>query len=216
MLDAVVGHSWLKMFLLASSSDVYGFLRPRDLPVKPDRLPNPVSPYARSKVAAEYLVRTYCEQYQVPAVIVRAFNHTGPRQSADFVIPAFCKKIVRAERSRGRKTVSVGNLEARRDISDVRDIVRGYRLLAEKGRPGRIYHLCSGRARRIGDLLERLLIESRMPIKVVKDKRIFRPTDLPILQGSNFSSRRDTGWRPEIPIEETLADCLSFWRELRI
>lgn len=216
MLDAIVGQSWLKRFLQVSSSDVYGLLKPRDLPVKPDRLPDPVSPYARSKVAAEYLVRTYYEQYHVPAVIVRAFNHTGPRQSADFVIPAFCKKIVRAERSRGQRRISVGNLEARRDISDVRDIVRGYRFLAEKGRSGQVYHLCSGRTHRIADLLKRLLAQSAVPIKVVKDKKIFRPTDLPILQGSNFSSRRDTGWRPEMPIEKTLADCLQFWREQRI
>jgi GDP-4-dehydro-6-deoxy-D-mannose reductase len=174
---------------------------------------NPVSPYARSKAAAEFLSRTYMEQYQLPVTIVRSFNHSGPRQNPCFVIPAFCRKIVEAERSPRKGIIGVGNLSARRDFSDVRDIVRGYRLLAEKGGDGKAYHLCSGKAYRIGDLLNRLIKLSDTQIKIRRDSALFRKTDIPVLRGSYHSTRVDTGWKPEIEIASTLADTLQYWRE---
>jgi len=203
----------LRKILIVSSSDVYGRVGKNDLPLKPTHHLNPVSPYAQSKAAAEYLALIYGEQYRLPVTIVRAFNHSGPRQNPDFVIPAFCKKIIEAERSLRKPTIGVGNLSARRDISDVRDIVRGYRLLAETGTVGKTYHLCSGKAYRIGDLLKRLIRRSDKLIKVSRDPRLFRRTDIPILRGSYHTARSDTGWRPEISITTTLEDTLQYWRE---
>ena len=203
----------LKKLVFISSADVYGPVRPAELPLKPDRLLNPVSPYAQSKAAAEYLARLYFDQYDLPLVIARSFNHSGPRQNPNFVIPALCIKIVEAELSDGRKAVTVGNLSARRDISDVRDIVRGYRLLAEKGTCGKTYHLCTGKAYRIGDLLNKLIALSDTPIKVARDKALFRKTDIPILRGSFPATRRDVGWKPDIAIAATLKDTLAYWRE---
>jgi len=203
----------LTKLVFVSSADVYGPVRPAELPLKPDRLLNPVSPYAQSKAAAEYLARLYFDQYDLPLVIARSFNHSGPRQNPNFVIPALCQKIVEAELSDGRKTVTVGNLSARRDISDVRDIVRGYRLLAEKGTCGKTYHLCTGKAYRIGDLLNKLIALSDTPIKVARDKALFRKTDIPILRGSFLATRRDVGWKPDIAIAATLKDTLAYWRE---
>jgi len=211
--EAIRGKNWLKKVVFVSSSDVYGPIKPENLPLKPNNLFNPISPYAQSKAAAEYLSRMYREQYDIPLVIVRAFNHTGPRQSPDFVIPSFCRKIVAAEKTRGKKTVAVGNLKVKRDICDVRDIVRGYRLLAEKGVPGEDYHLCSGRAYGIGELLNRLLSWSDPGIKVRQDKRLYRPADIPVLRGSYYKTRIITGWKPKIKIDRTLKDTMEFWRK---
>ncbi len=212
ILEAVRGRKWLKKMVLVSSSDVYGPVGKKDLPLKPNHPLNPVSPYAQAKVAAEYLARTYADQYDVPVVTARSFNHSGPRQNPDFVIPAFCRKIVEAERF-GKKTIATGNLSARRDISDVRDIVRGYRMLAEKGAAGKVYHLCRGRAYRIGDLLKRLIGLSDIHIEVTRDPALYRKTDIPALQGSFHATRKEIGWKPTIDIGKTLSDTLRYWRE---
>jgi len=205
-------HCSPEKIILVSSSDVYGPVRPKELPLKPDRPFNPVSPYAQSKAAAELMARIYIEQYRMPAVIVRPFNHTGPRQNPNFVIPAFCRKIVTAEKSLSKKSMAVGNLAARRDLSDVRDIVRGYRMLAEKGVPGDVYHLCSGKAFGIGALLNKLLAFSDISIDVKRDKKLFRKSDIAILKGSFHKTRKEIGWKPEIAIDTTLKDTLDFWR----
>ncbi|MEZ5360545.1 MAG: GDP-mannose 4,6-dehydratase [Candidatus Zixiibacteriota bacterium] len=212
ILEAIKGNKGLQRFLCVSSSDIYGRVKPDDLPLKPTQLPNPVSPYAKSKVAAEYLVGLYADQYGIPVSIVRPFNHTGPGQNDNFVIPSFCKKILAAGKPGGKKVMGVGNLDVYRDISDVRDIVRGYRLIAEKGTPGEIYHLCSGKARRIGDILNKLIEFSDIPIRIQKDRKLFRKTDIPVLRGSFHKTRTELGWKPEITIDHTLRDCLTFWR----
>ena len=212
VFEAAAGKSWLKKLVFISSSDVYGPVEQKALPLRPDHRVNPVSPYAQSKVAAEYLARMYCDQYRVPLVIVRPFNHTGPRQNENFVIPAFCRKIIAAEQGRGKKVVKVGNLNVWRDISDVRDIVRGYRLIAEKGTSGETYHLCSGKAYKIGDLLNKLISFSDIGIKAQKDTGLFRNTDIPVLRGSFYKTTKQIGWKPEISIVTTLTDTLEFWR----
>ncbi len=213
ILKAVCGKKWLRKIICVSSSDIYGPIKKADLPLKPTQLFNPVSPYAQSKAAAEYLIKVYGENYGIPITVVRPFNHTGPRQCANFVIPAFCNKIIKAEISGGKTPVSVGNLDARRDISDVRDIVRGYRMIAERGTVGETYHLCSGKAFRIGDLLKKLISFSDINIKVQKDIKLLRKTDIPVLRGSYFKTRKETGWKPEITIDKTLRDSLDYRRK---
>lgn len=212
LFEAVRGQKQLKKLLFASSSDVYGPVKPKELPLTPHRPLNPISPYAQSKAAAEYLANIYVENYDLPIVIVRSFNHSGPRQSPDFVVAALAQRVAMAERTNRKKVIKVGNLAARRDMSDVRDIVRGYRLLAEKGKIGRTYQLCSGKAYRIGDLLKRLISFSSVPIIVKPDPKLFREADIPVLRGSFSATTKDTGWKPAIRIETTLEDTLDYWR----
>lgn len=202
----------IKKIIVVGSADIYGPVTAGEMPLKPDHLFNPVSPYGQSKAAAEYLGRIYCEQYGLPIVFIRAFNHTGPRQNLNFAIPSFCRKIAEVERSGGKKPVTVGNLNVRRDISDVRDIVRGYRLLAENGKPGETFHLCAGKAYLMADLLEMLLAQAIMPIRVKKDKALFRKAEIPVLRGSYAKTTKETGWKPQIKIENTLKDTLDYWR----
>ena len=212
IFQAFRGKKWLKKLIYVSSPNIYGPVKPKEMPLKTDRIFNPISPYAASKAAAEYLARIYVEQYDLPVVIVRPFTHTGPRQSSNFVIPSFCQKIVAAEKSSGKRPVIVGNLSIKRDISDVRDIVRGYRLLAEKADPGGVYHLCSGKAYAIGDLLNKLISLSEKSIIVKTDKRLYRKSDIPVLRGSYRATRKEIGWKPEIGIDTTLRDTFAFWR----
>ncbi|MCP4569685.1 MAG: NAD-dependent epimerase/dehydratase family protein [FCB group bacterium] len=212
IFEAIRGRKWLRKLIMVSSSDIYGPVKKGDLPLRPDQLFNPVSPYAQSKAAAEYLARIYIEQYDMPIVIARPFNHTGPRQTPNFVIPAFSRKIIAAARSGGKKKVDVGNISVRRDLSDVRDIVRGYRLLAEKGKIGEAYHLCSGKAYLIGDLLNKLMSFTDIPIKHKRDDRLYRKADIPVLYGSYHKIRKDVGWKPEIKIERTLKDTFDYWK----
>ena len=202
----------LRKLLLASSSDVYGPVKAKDMPLKPHQPFNPISPYAQSKVSAEYLARTYQDSYGLPIITVRAFNHSGPRQTAQFVIPSLCRKIVAAEKSGGKAPVAVGNLSAKRDISDVRDIVRGYHLLVEKGKPGEVYHLCSGKTYRISDVLNKLISLTDIHVKIERDAALYRKADIPTLWGDYSRTRRDVGWKPLITIDTTLEDTLNFWR----
>lgn len=213
IFDALKNKSWLKKLIFVSSSDVYGLVKTNDLPLKTTQIPNPLNPYSQSKMTGEYVSKIYCSQFGTPIIIVRAFNHTGPRQTPDFAIPAFSSKIAKAEKSTRNGVITVGNLSARRDLSDVRDIVRGYRMIAEKGRAGEIYNLCSGKDYQIGDVLKKLVGLSDKPIRIKKDKKLFRKIDLPVLRGSYYKAKKEISWKPEIPLKVTLKDTLKYWRE---
>lgn len=212
LLEAVRRESPETRVLFPSSSDVYGKVRRKDVPVKETQDPRPESPYAASKLAAEEICRMYARSYGIEVVIARSFNHTGPGQAPGFVVPDFALQIARQERTRGKARLKVGNLNARRDISDVRDIVRGYRLLAMKGRAGQVYHLGSGKAIKIRDMLNMLTAMSTKPIEIVRDLKRQRPSDLPILEADVKKVRRLTGWHTTIPLEKTLMDTLEYWR----
>lgn len=211
LLEALKRESPKTPVLFASSAEVYGKVRPSEVPIRETQKPAPRNPYAASKWAAEEVCHYYERTFGMRIVVARAFNHTGPGQATGFVIPDFASQIAGIERS-GRGTLRVGNLEARRDLSDVRDIVRGYRLLILKGKPGEVYHLGSGRAHRVGDLLKRLIKLSSRPIQVEEDPDRMRPSDIPVLAGSLAKTRRATGWKATIPIERTLSDTLEYWR----
>jgi GDP-4-dehydro-6-deoxy-D-mannose reductase len=212
VLEAVKRESPGARVLFPSSSDVYGLVRPKDVPIRETQPVAPRNPYAASKVAAEEICRQYARAHGLSIVIARSFNHTGPGQAPGFVIPDFASQIAALERRRRGGTMKVGNLAARRDLSDVRDVVRGYRLLALKGKPGEIYHLGSGQARRIGDYLAMLLEMAKVQIKITADPARQRPSDLPILVADCARTRRRTGWRPRVALERTLADTLDYWR----
>jgi GDP-4-dehydro-6-deoxy-D-mannose reductase len=193
--------------LCVSSADVYGRVTEADLPLTEDAPLAPVSPYAASKVAADALAQQAFLGHGLEVIRVRPFNHLGPGQRTNFVAPAIADRIARNEVSGGR-TVAVGNLSPRRDFTDVRDVVRAYRLLIQKGRPERPYNVCSGRDLAVQDLADQLLELATAPMELVQDPELVRPVDVPVLRGSNDRLREATGWEPLVPLRMTLADLL--------
>jgi GDP-4-dehydro-6-deoxy-D-mannose reductase len=169
----------------------------------------PSSPYGVSKIAQEMAA----DQAALHVILTRPFNHAGPRQSASYVTSSFARQIAEAEVGIREPVLAVGNLDARRDITDVRDTVRAYRLLVERGRPHQPYNVCRGEAFRVGDLLDSLIREAQVPIGVRTDPALLRPNDNPIVLGNPQRLRQDTGWAPAIGIDDTLRDLLTYWRQ---
>jgi GDP-4-dehydro-6-deoxy-D-mannose reductase len=169
----------------------------------------PSSPYGVSKLAQEMLAARVTA---FPVFLARPFNHAGPRQSSAFVTSSFARQIAEIEAGRSAPLLSVGNLDASRDITDVRDTVRAYRMMAKNGVAGRPYNVCSGRAYRIGDLLEMLLALARTRIRVASDPARLRPSDNPVMLGNPSRIGTDVGWHPAISIADTLKDLLDYWR----
>jgi GDP-4-dehydro-6-deoxy-D-mannose reductase len=190
-----------------ASAEVYGIVRAEDLPLREDAPQRPLNPYAASKVAADALALQAFLGHGLGVLRVRPFNHIGPGQSEQFVAPAIAARIARAERD-GQDDIPVGNLTPRRDLTDVRDVARAYRLLVEHGEPGEVYNVCSGRDLAIQELADRLVSMATRPLRLVPDPDLQRPVDLPVLRGDCSKLRAATGWEPTIPIEQTLADLL--------
>ncbi len=198
--------------LVVASSDIYGKVLPKAMPITEATPLLPVSPYGVSKAACDLLAYQYFKSYGVYVIRARAFNHTGPRQRPGFVVPDFASQIARIEAGLLPPILRVGNLSSRRDISDVRDVVRAYASLMRKGKAGEAYNICSQRAYSIKNLLNTLRSLSKRKIKVEVDEEKNRPAEIPILLGDNSKIRKTTGWRPRIPLEKTLKDTLDFWR----
>ena len=189
--------------VVVSSAEVYGSVRPGQLPVGEDEPMRPVSPYAAGKAAAELLAVQAHLGHGLPVVRARPFNHTGPGQMPTFVVPAFARRIVAAQRD-GSGELRVGNLSAARDLLDVRDVVRAYRLLAVGGRPGEVYNVCSGEAVVVGDLVRRMLDLAGADLELVEDPELLRPVDVPVLRGDPSRLCDTTGWRPSTALDDTL------------
>jgi GDP-4-dehydro-6-deoxy-D-mannose reductase len=191
--------------LIPSSAMIYATSND---PIREDHPTVPASPYGLSKLAQELAG----DSSGPDVFIARAFNHFGPRQGAEFAASAFARSIADIEAGRQPPEISVGNLEAGRDLTDVRDTVRGYQLVLERGTPGRPYNICTGRAVVIRDLLDMLLKRARVPIQIKVDPARYRPNDQPIIIGDPQRIRSELGWVPGIPLEQTLDDLLAFWR----
>jgi GDP-4-dehydro-6-deoxy-D-mannose reductase len=197
---------------IAGSSEEYGLVTPEETPITEDNPLRPLSPYAVSKVGQDMLAYQYHQSYGLHLIRTRAFNHTGPRRGKVFATSNFASQIVEMERGRAEPVLRVGNLEAQRDFADVRDIVRGYRLAVEKGRPGDVYNLCSGVAHAIQEVVDILLGMSAVSVRVEQDPARMRPSDVPILLGDCTKFRELTGWATTIPFEQSLRDLLEWWR----
>ncbi len=206
LLEAARAHG-VRRTLLVSSADVYGTVVEAELPLHEESPVRPTSPYAASKLAAEQVARQAWLGHGHEVILVRAFNHIGPGQRADFVAPAIATMIARNELT-GDRDIPTGNLEPRRDFTDVRDVARAYRLLMERGEPGEVYCVCSGADIAIRDLADLLLGMTASPMELVTDSARHRPVDIPVLRGDNTKLRTATGWRPEHSIADTLHDLL--------
>ena len=211
LLEAVRINNINSRILIIGSSDQYGTIKPEDCPIKETQLQIPQSPYGISKKTQEELGKLYVKAYKMNIIFVRAFNHIGARQGKNFVVPDFASKIVKIEKS-AVPVLKVGNLDTWRDFTDVRDIVKGYLMLLKNGKVGESYNIGSGNVIRVKDILEKLVSLSYKKIKVEIDKEKFRPIDVPIVQCDNSKIKKDTGWNPEIFIDETLKDVLEYWR----
>jgi GDP-4-dehydro-6-deoxy-D-mannose reductase len=197
---------------LACSSEEYGMVMPDEIPIRETNPLRPLSPYAVSKVAQDLLGYQYWMSWKVDSVRTRGFNHEGPRRGPVFVASDFAKQIADIEQGRRPPVVHVGNLEAKRDFTDVRDMVRAYWLALERCEAGEAYNICSGRAWSIREVLDLLLSMTKAKIEVRSDPARLRPSDVPVLLGSNEKFVKATGWKPEIPFEQTLRDMLDYWR----
>ena len=217
LLEAVRELDASPLVVVSSSAEIYGPVPADQQPIREDSPLRPVSPYATSKAALDLIAAQYFHGLGLPTVRLRLFPHTGPRRQPQFVASSFARQIARIERDLDPPRLAVGNLEAVRDFTDVRDIVRAYWLAATDGRAGEAYNVCSGRGVSIREMLDLLLDRSDGEIKVEVDPARLRPADIPMLVGDGSRFSEATGWRPEIEFERTLGDLLEWWRsELKV
>lgn len=199
---------------VAGSSEEYGMVYKDELPIRESNPLRPLSPYGVTKVAQEMLSYQYHKSYGMKIVVTRAFNHTGPRRGEFFAESNFAKQIAEIQKGRRKPLIYVGNLNAKRDYSDVRDVVRAYFLALHKCDFGEPYNICSGKNRTIKSVLNELLKISKVSAKVIKDPSRLRPSDVEILLGDCTKFKKKTGWEPKIPFSHTLRDLLNYWRGL--
>jgi GDP-4-dehydro-6-deoxy-D-mannose reductase len=198
---------------VAGSSEEYGLVRKDELPIREENPLRPLSPYAVSKVAQDYLAYQYWMSHRVHTVRTRGFNHTGPRRGDVFVTSNFARQIAEAEKGLREPAILVGNLEAIRDFTDVRDMVRAYWLALDRGEPGEVYNVCSGRGYTIQNVLDILRGLAQTKVDIHPDPSRLRPSDVEVLIGDCSRFQRLTGWHPTIPLEVSLKDLLDYWRQ---
>jgi GDP-4-dehydro-6-deoxy-D-mannose reductase len=200
--------------LLVSSADVYGVVRPEDLPLVETFRVAPANPYASSKVEAEHVAHDAVRERAQRVVIARPFNHVGPGQSTSFVIPAIVDRLLAALEN-GDESIAVGDLSTRRDFSDVRDVVRAYRILSNRGVSGEVYNIASGRDVQLADIAAQLVAEIAPNVRLVTDASLLRPVEVPVSRGSYEKLRRRTQWEPTISLDTSLRDVIEDMRTRR-
>jgi GDP-4-dehydro-6-deoxy-D-mannose reductase len=216
ILEAVRKRSLSPRILVVGSAEEYGMVDARDLPVAEDTPLRPATPYAVSKVAQGYLALQYALAFRMGIIRTRTFHHTGPGRGEAFAESSFARQIAEIEARRRPPVLAVGNLEAVRDFSDVRDVVRAYWQLLESGNGGDVYNVCSGKGVRIRDLLQTLIVAAGVDVEVRVDPDRLRPADIPTIVGDPTKLREATGWTPRVPLDRTLGDLLQYWRERTI
>lgn len=214
LFDAVKNAGIQARILITSSAEVYGMVKPEFLPINETTELRPGSPYAVSKIAQDYLALQYHLSYGMDIIRVRPFNHIGPRQTTQFAVSSFARQIAGIEKGLQEPVLTVGNLDAKRDFTDVRDMVKAYQLLVEKGEAGEVYNVGSGVSHKIKDILNKLILLSNKKIEVITDPTKFRPNDIPDMRSDNSKLEKLTGWRPTILLEQTLKDTLEYWRQV--
>ncbi len=213
VLEAARRHSPAARIHIAGSSAEYGPAAWEDTPIREAHPLRPVSPYGISKVAAELIALQYHDTYGLDVVVTRSFNHVGPHQGDRCSIQTFCQQMAAIEAGRQAPVLKVGNLGSVRDFTHTGDVARALRLLLEKGKPGEVYNLCSGQATRIGDVVEMVRRQGRVPAEVRVDSARLRPVDEPVLVGDASKLQLATGWQPTAGVEEIVSELLHLWRE---
>lgn len=215
LLEAVRENKLIETrILIVSSAEVYGIVDDMDFPIDEETKMRPVSPYAVSKITQDYLGLQYFLTYKQPIVRARPFNHIGPGQKTAYAVSAFAQQIAAIEKKQQQPVLRVGNLTAKRDFTDVRDIVRAYTLLLEKGIPGEVYNIGSGVSYPMSEILQKLISFSNTKITIETDDSRFMPVDIPDNRCDNTKLRGQTGWSPTISLEASLRDVLDYWRKI--
>jgi len=212
LLEAVRGINGAPAIHVAGSSEEYGLIQPDEIPIRENNPLRPMSPYGVSKVAQTLLTQQYHLSYGLKTVVTRAFNHTGPRRGEVFATSNFAKQVAEIEKGKKEPIIYVGNLDAQRDFTDVRDIVKAYWLAVSRCKYGEAYNICSGKAWKIKEVLSLLLAMTNKKVKIRQEQDRMRPSDVPILLGDCTKFKEQTSWAPEIPFEKTLEDLLNYWR----
>lgn len=212
LLDAASSSGGRPKTLLVGSSQQYGPVAPADQPIREDAPQRPLTPYAVSKASQELLGLRYFWTDELPVYLTRSFNHTGPGQADGYVCSSFARQVVEAERGLREPVIRVGNLEAKRDFTDVRDVAAAYVAIVECGRAGRAYNVCRGEAVRIREVLDRLVALASVRVEVRVDPERVHAVDVPLMLGDGARLREDTGWAPSFALEATLEDLLKDWR----
>lgn len=202
--------------LLIGSGEEYGHILPGETPIQEDNVSRPGNIYAATKACQNMLGRIYADAYGLQVMMVRAFNHIGPNQTPLFVVADFCRQVARIERGEQEPVMRVGNLSAKRDFTDVRDVVRAYSMLMEKGQAGESYNVGSGHAIAIEELLQMILANSKKEITVEVDPNKLRPVDVPVIEADIRKLQAATGWEPRIKLEDTIRETLDYWRAQEI
>jgi GDP-4-dehydro-6-deoxy-D-mannose reductase len=213
LFEAVRAQGLDPVIQIACSSEEYGLVHPDETPIRETNPLRPLSPYAVSKVGQDYLGYQYFMSYGLKVVRTRGFNHTGPRRGDVFVVSNFARQVARIEAGLAKPVIRVGNLDAVRDFTDVRDMVRAYWLAVTKAKPGEVYNIATGVGMTIREMLDRLVEMAEVEVRIETDPERLRPSDVEILIGDASKFRADTGWEPQVPFEQTLKDTLDFWRE---
>ncbi len=212
LLDAVVAYGRPRV-VVVTSAEIYGVIGESDLPLTESTSAEPRHPYGISKRAAGELVRVYADRYDLPVVEARPFNHIGPRQALGFVVPDFASQLAAIKLGRQDPVMSVGNLDAQRDFTDVRDVVAAYIALADQGDPGEAYLICSGQPVSIHYLLHALSDLAQVEVEIQYDPARMRPSDVACLYGSYAKIEHQAGWQPHIHLRQSLSDVLDEWVE---
>lgn len=212
VLDSIRTLDYTPRVLLIGSGEEYGHILPTETPISEDTVLRPGNIYAATKACQNMLGKIYADAYQMDIVSVRAFNHIGPNQTPIFVVADFCKQVAEIEAGLIPPVIHVGNLSAARDFSDVRDVVRAYGLLLQKGKSGETYNVGSGHAITIEEILRKILLHSKITIQVEVDEEKLRPVDVPIIEADISKLQACTGWKPEITLDQTIIDVLAYWR----
>lgn len=213
VLQAALETGMRPRVLLVGSAQQYGLVPEGEQPIGEDRPQRPLTPYGVSKTAQEVLGLRFFLAEELPVFLVRSFNHTGPGQESSYVCSSFARQVAEIEAGRRDPTIRVGNLSARRDFSDVRDVVRGYREVLERGQPAAPYNICRGEAFSMEEILATLRDLADTKVTVEVDAARFHAADAPLVLGDNTKLRSDVGWKPETELKQTLADLLSYWRK---
>ena len=212
VMDATRELFYKPNILMIGSGEEYGHIREEEVPIKEDNYLRPGNIYAATKACQNMLSNIYAQAYNMHIMMVRAFNHIGPCQSPIFVVSDFCKQIAEIEKGKKEPVMYVGNLAAKRDFTDVRDVVRAYALLVQKGKSGETYNVGSGHAYAICEILDMIISLSTADIKIEIDANKIRPVDVPIIEADITKLNQATDWRPMIPIKQTIQDTLDYWR----